>query len=295
MAAPLGSISRLDRLRSAVDERLCSVVGRVEPVPLRDALGETMEGGKRIRPLLAMLSCAAAGGSELDALSVGTAIELLHGASLVHDDIMDGAELRRGRPSMNFRHGTSAAILGGDLLIALAFHAIISDRLTNKPSILQEFSRTFVTLCEGQSDDIAFSGLDPVDPVAHREMVRKKTAELLAAGMAMGALVATDDRETVSALREFGLCLGMAYQANDDLLDATSTEAQIGKSAGLDAKNHRETYLTMAYPKVDKVAMVRALIEEHTRSAIAQLHRLPAGDAVESLATIASRLVERTH
>jgi geranylgeranyl pyrophosphate synthase len=295
MSDPAPALSQLDLLKSAVDERIVEVVSSVEPASLRDALANTLEGGKRIRPLCALLACAAAGGSELDALNGGVAIELLHGASLVHDDIMDGSEVRRGKPSLHVLHGVPAAILAGDLMIATAFRVLHGDERARKVRVVQEFTEAFVQLCEGQSHDIAFSDSDPIDLSGHREMVRKKTAQLLARALKIGALMATDDDRTIESLYRFGLHLGLAYQAKDDILDECGTEQRTGKPRGLDRKNGRTTYLTMAYPETDTESVVRSVVEDETGLALHALGQVPPTPARAMLAHLARMLVERQY
>jgi geranylgeranyl pyrophosphate synthase len=282
-------------LKAAVDERLTAVLSTVESPKLRASLMATFEGGKRIRPICTLLSCAAAGGREIDALNAAVAVELLHSASLIHDDIMDRSELRRGKPTLHSHYGLPTAILAGDLLIALAFKALHGDPRNQKGRILEEFANTFVQLCEGQSEDIGFTDIDPIDPAAHREMVRKKTAELLASALAIGALVATENVNTVGCLRNFGLHLGLAYQAQDDLLDEHGNVELTGKPKGVDRRNGRLTYLTMAYPKVDTLTVVRSAVEEETEKALRALEMLPPTNARASLAALAGMLTERQH
>jgi len=290
---PLNTQSSLDLLKVSVDERISAAVLTVESLPLRSAVAHAVAGGKRLRSLLAMLACAAAGGRELDAQDAGVAIELLHGASLIHDDIMDGSELRRGAVTLHVKHGFPAAILAGDTLIALAFNVLHRSPLRKNPRILAEFSTAFLRLCEGQSEDIAFPASLSVDPEAHREMVRKKTAELLAASLAMGAAAATEDENLVRVLRDYGIHLGLAYQAKDDLLDATGREDIAGKSLQLDRRNGRRTYLTMAYPQVETLAAVSSIVEEHTAAALLHLEALPPSESRECLRGIASMLTRR--
>lgn len=291
--SPAKVFSGFELLKVAVDERLAAVLSLVESPKLRTSLTATLEGGKRIRPICTLLSCATAGGREIDALNAAAAVELLHSASLIHDDIMDRSELRRGKPTLHALYGLPTAILAGDLLIALAFKALHGDPRNQKGRILEEFSTTFVQLCEGQSEDIGFTRIDPIDPAAQREMARKKTAELLASALAIGALVATENANTVGSLRTFGLHLGLAYQAKDDLLDESGSVEMTGKPKGIDRRNGRSTYLTMAYPHIDTVAVVRSTVEEETEKAMRALEVLPPTEARASLAALAGMLTER--
>jgi geranylgeranyl pyrophosphate synthase len=293
VAIPVHSQSYIDTLKGIVDDRIASVLAPVRPPALRRALEEALAGGKRIRPILTVLACAAAGGKEADALPIGIGVELLHGASLLHDDIMDNSSLRRGEPTMHVRYGVPAGIVAGDMLVALATQQVLRAEHPRMPDLLMEFSATFVALCEGQSHDIGLSAGNPLDAETHREMVRMKTAELLASAVALGAMVATDDTSAIEALRRFGLNLGMAYQAKDDLLDATGTEETLGKTPGIDERNGRRTYLTMAYPAVRTTSVVESLVREYTDRALLALDVLPPTRARTTLASLACALVER--
>jgi geranylgeranyl pyrophosphate synthase len=282
-----------DVLIALVNEKIDAVFSGIDRPELRRALQHATSGGKRIRPVLTMLSCAAAGGRESDAVEPAAAVELLHAASLVHDDIMDGSDLRRGEPTLHILHGISGGILVGDTLIALAFRLLAGSALANRQEIMEEFSASYLHLCEGQSDDIAFSGGDPLDVDRHRDMVRKKTAELVGASMAMGAMAASSDRHRIEALRGFGVKLGMAYQVKDDLLEVTGREDLVGKRLGTDIRNGRRTYLTMAYPEVDTVARASNIVSEFTVQALLDLQALPETWARMQLASIAEMLAGR--
>lgn len=281
----LGYAGEMVRL---VNGRLHGLLDEISPPPLRTPMLHALEGGKRIRPLLALASCAAAGGRESDALDAASAIELLHAASLVHDDIMDGSDLRRGRPSVQAAFGVPAAVLAGDAMIALSFRSIRRTRGPNRERILQEFEEAFLVTCEGQAEDLGLSAAAPADGDAHRETARRKTAKLLEACAAIGALAAAADDSAVQLLRRFALHLGMAYQMRDDLLDALGDEAVTGKPAGQDARNGRTTFLT-----ANPAERVSALVDQHTRSACSTLDSLPAAPAREHLRSLAGSLAGR--
>ncbi len=282
-----------DRIAFLIEDRLNQACASVGSGPLRAAMMHSIEGGKRIRPRLTVLACAAAGGRGQEALDPATAIELLHAASLVHDDIMDRSDLRRGRPTLHALHGIPAAILAGDALVGVAFRLLASAAMPNRQKILAEFAAAYVHLCEGQSGDIGFADSFPLDVPGHRRMVRKKTAELLGAALAIGAMVATADESVCASLRRYGLQLGMAYQAKDDLLELTGTEVRMGKRPGTDLRNGRTTFLTMAYPETDSIAAVSGLIREHTASALRELDSLQPTPARRELEMVATLLVQR--
>jgi geranylgeranyl pyrophosphate synthase len=290
-----------DYLLDAVNEKISLVLSDIVPSQLMKVCAYSMEGGKRIRPLLTMLSCSAVGGGALDALSGAAAIELLHSSSLVHDDIMDGSSLRRGRSTLHTQYDVPTAILAGDTLIALAFRLLHRMQAPRKQKVTHEFTEAFLHTCEGQSYDIHLSSNEGMDVAHHRLMAEKKTAKLLEAATTIGAMIGTPDESMISALREFGLNIGMAYQAQDDLLDVEGDEGVAGKTLGGDVRNGKHTFLKLAYPAADEgrvpssmsISDVAALVGDLTTTACHALDMLPNTPARECLASLAASLVER--
>ncbi len=256
---------------------------------LRGVVEYAMDGGKRVRPLLTLLTCAAAGGDPFDALDGAVACELLHTASLLHDDIMDRAELRRGRRTVHTLYDTPTAILAGDAITALAFRHVHRLPLPARDPSLRLFIDGFLALCEGQSQDLRGAA-----GKHHDVMVEKKTARLLEVCTGLGGIVAGADPAVILRLRVFGRNLGMAFQAVDDLLDATGTEESTGKTVTADARNGRATYLTTARAAADPLARVRATIADYTDAAVRAVSSLPSSEARESLLRIAVELLGRT-
>jgi len=281
------------RIPLDIDGVIMLSVAAIEPAPLREVLRQSTAGGKRLRPLLTALSCAAAGGRESEALEAGAALELLHASSLVHDDIMDQAELRRGMPTVYRRHGVPMAIVAGDTLLALAFRLIQRVQSPRKDRILETFTGCFLDLCAGQSADILPEASRSGDAESHRWMVERKTARLVEACTRIGAFLGTGDEHQVNALSRFGFSLGMAYQAADDLLDAVGNEQETGKSVGTDLVNGRQTFLTLAYPSTDRPTAIRTTVEAYTTGALHSLNTLPDSPARERLAQLALALIER--
>lgn len=282
-----------ERIRSDVDRTIARALGHLEGASLRGVLEHATTGGKRIRPMLTVLACAAAGGRDEDALPAAAALELLHASSLVHDDIMDDAQLRRGAPAIHVAHGIPKAILAGDALVALAYRVLSEGPSLAPAETLSVFSNCFLSLCEGQCADIDTKESMLYDPSGHHWIVERKTARLAEACMRIGALAATTDRRLIDAAARFGLHLGFAYQATDDLLDAIGNEAVMGKSTGRDAQNGRQTYLTLAYPDTDRIAATRTIIEHHTVQALAALDELPGSEARSRLHILARILLDR--
>jgi geranylgeranyl pyrophosphate synthase len=281
------------RLKVVVDERVESVALRTSSPDLRAALQYCTEGGKRVRPVIAMLSCAAAGGKDLDALDVGVAVELLHTASLVHDDIMDRSETRRGKQAVHAKFGRDVAILVGDALTAMAFRLLHGISSPRKDRILKLFSDTFFNLCEGQAEDLALSKREAVREDEHESMVQKKTAELLEVAAGLGALIASEEEQRVRCLRCFGMYVGMAFQVLDDVLDVVGNEQVIGKPVGVDAKNARRTFVSLEYAVDSEASEASSRATEYTQAACSSLDDLDASTARECLVLMAQSLLKR--
>jgi len=283
----------LNRLGALVDARIAEVTAALQPRSLRSAVEYALEGGKRVRPKVVMLACGAVGGNELDALDPGTAVELLHTASLVHDDIMDRSDFRRGRTTLHVLYDVPTAILVGDTLTALAFRTIQNVHSPRKDLVLQLFSSGFVDLCEGQGEDLSLTGTGGTDLAAHRVMVEKKTARLLEIAAGIGATIGSPEEHRLRCLRCFGMHVGMAFQALDDLLDIVGEEDTVGKPTGSDARNGKQTYLSVAYPAADSINLVKSLAAQHTMAACDALETLANSPARSCLVAMAQSLLLR--
>jgi len=280
-------------LPGTIDELMRNAIADVEPEGLRRLLERAVAGGKRLRPLLTALSCEAAGGRARDTIVAGAALELLHSSSLVHDDIMDKAEMRRGMPTIVHGDGLSMAVLAGDALLAIAFRLINSIASPRRQKIQEVFTSAFLALCEGQYADVRPPDTAGEAAPAHAWMVERKTASLVEACTMIGGLLATAHPMYVRALAAYGRSLGLAYQATDDLLDAIGTHEETGKSVGLDSKNGRRTYLTLAYPERDEAAEIRALVAHQIGEACKALDALPPSPSRDRLVDIALSLIDR--
>ncbi len=282
-----------EEMRSHIDARLRGAVDEVASELLRGTLRHALAGGKRVRPMMTMMACATVGGRSLDALEAGVAIEMLHTASLVHDDIMDASNLRRGQETVHHRFGVPAAVLTGDALVAMALRTIQRLDHPRKDEIVRQFGEAYFALCEGQGDDLGFAVLAPASSEAHTTMVRNKTARLLECAARAGALIGTEEPRAHEALARFGLNIGMAYQAHDDLLDLTGTEEVLGKPVGVDARNGRQTFLTVRGNGDDVVAHAASIVESYTAAACKSLDDLPPSEAREFLRALAGSLIGR--
>jgi geranylgeranyl diphosphate synthase type I len=202
-------------------------------------------GGKRLRPAMLLLAAEAAGGDPEKLAAAGVAVELVHNFTLIHDDIMDNADLRRGKPSVHSLWGISGAILAGDTLYSKAFQIlgmtpVDSDRILQAMDVL---SRTCTAICEGQWLDLEFERRELVSEREYMEMIEKKTGVLYGAAAGMGAVLAGASKDVVYGLEKFGLLTGMGFQIHDDVLDLTAPEEVLGKRRGGDLVEGKKTLI----------------------------------------------------
>ncbi len=218
-------------------------------------------GGKRIRPILTLWACGACGGNIPMALPAANAIELFHTFTLVHDDIMDKAALRRGYPTINSSQGVNTAILAGDTLLGLAYNSLQNLPKKNISEAAKILTRALITVCEGQSDDEESGKLPSQSLASYYSMINKKTSALLEAAVGLGALVAGAARTKAKALQLFAREVGLGFQIQDDALDL-SNSALWGKEFGKDLKNGKKGILFILAQKyitaADKKVFARA-------------------------------------
>lgn len=202
--------------------------------------------GKRLRPMLCLLACTEVGGDPAQALVAGAALELLHNFSLIHDDIEDGDELRRHRPTVWKIWGVPQAVNAGDAMFALAFAAL--QRLTRRGvsaeitlQALQRFTQICLALTEGQHLDMSFEQRSDVTVAEYMRMIQGKTAALVGASVAIGALIGGATAAQVNALQEFGCAIGLAFQIQDDILGIWGNPAVTGKAAGNDILRRKKS------------------------------------------------------
>ena len=208
-------------------------------------------GGKRIRPILTLLSCGLCGGDIDEAIPAALAVEILHNFTLVHDDIMDSAETRRGEPSVYKKWDSNIAILTGDVMFADAYKQLHyygeSDKFTKQEFAAMHhiFSRSIITVCEGQALDMEFVDRTDVSDKEYLQMIGGKTAALLSGALEMGAVAAHSSHHKRAELADLGYEMGIAFQIQDDLLDATADPEKFGKRPGGDIYEGKKTYLTI--------------------------------------------------
>ncbi len=214
------------------------------PVELYEPMRYIMElGGKRARPLLSIASALSAGGNIENALPIGHTMEVFHNFTLVHDDILDNARLRRGQPTVHEKWNTPTAILSGDNMLVKAFEYLLAYQGKQKDEILNMFTRTAREVCEGQQMDMEFSQLEDVTEESYLEMIRLKTAVLLGCCAYGGASSAGASHEKAKKYYTFAESLGLAFQLDDDWLDTFGDASKTGKKAGGDIEEGKKTWL----------------------------------------------------
>src|SRR5690554_737158 len=200
-------------------------------------------GGKRIRPMLTLMACDIFGEDVNKALPAATAVEIFHNFSLIHDDIMDKAPLRRGNATVHEKWDLNAGILSGDAMLILAYQYFEKYEPESFRELAKLFSKTALEVCEGQQWDIDFEERDDVTVDQYLKMIEYKTAVLVAAAFQMGAIVAETSDKNKQDVYDFGLNLGIAFQLQDDYLDTFGNSATFGKQIGGDIIENKKTYL----------------------------------------------------
>ncbi len=237
-------------------------------------------GGKRIRPLLVLMGNELFDEIKPDAWQVATAVELFHNFTLIHDDIMDKAPLRRGKETVHEKFGQHTALLAGDVMLVKAYEYLNKIDKDLIHPILKWFNRTAAEVCEGQQLDMDFEKMETVSLDAYIEMIALKTSVLLAGALRMGAVIGGAGLRNADHLYEFGKNLGIAFQVQDDYLDAFGNPEKFGKKVGGDILANKKTFLLihaqevgtpmqkhelldlMAYDGADKVEKVLAIYKE---------------------------------
>ncbi len=216
-------------------------------------------GGKRIRPVLTMLAYQAVSGRDpREALNLATAIELFHNFTLMHDDIMDRAPFRRGKPSVHTRWNEDIAILSGDALFALSMEMIVKDFPEKAAELTLAYSEVSLEVCEGQMEDMDMAEQEDADIPMYLEMIRKKTAALLGGCMRMGAIAGGASPLIQQKFKEFGESLGLGFQLQDDLMDAFPP-AGFGKQVGGDIIENKKTFLLLKAQELAHTAQQQQL------------------------------------
>ncbi|ELY41220.1 polyprenyl synthetase family protein [Natronorubrum tibetense] len=278
-------MERLERRRALIEERLVEVVDALEPDSLREEVRHTaLSGGKRVRPMVALLACETVGGSAEDAVDFGVGIELVHSASLVIDDIIDRSELRRGTTSAWAEFGYGPAIVSSDGLLGEAFALFSAD-----PKATQVVAEAMVELGVGEATELS---AEPETEEEYMTLARRKTGALFRAAAELGAIAADSDPVTVEALGEYAERVGVAFQIRDDVLDAIADPEELGKPTGHDAALERPSVVQVTDLSPEE-ANARARAESDR--AIKALDRVEIADptARDYLLELAEFVVER--
>lgn len=230
-----------------------------EPAGLYDPMRYILElGGKRIRPVLALIAADAVGGDVKKALPAALAVEVFHNFSLVHDDIMDEAPLRRGKATVHEKWDANTGILSGDVMLVKAYQCLDAYPAELFKELTQLFSKTAKEVCEGQQYDMDFPQQNSVSQAEYLHMIKNKTAVLLGCSLQMGAMIGGLSLEESQPFYDFGIELGLAFQLQDDYLDAFGDPLTFGKQVGGDIIENKKTLLyLLALEKGDKGQQVQ--------------------------------------
>ncbi|MCH2198458.1 MAG: polyprenyl synthetase family protein [Flavobacteriales bacterium] len=245
-------------------------------------------GGKRIRPAMVLAAAEAFGASQEKAMDVALAVETFHNFTLMHDDIMDKAPLRRGMPTVHEKWNANTAILSGDAMLVQAYQHLSKSDPAQLPELMKLFNHTAIEVCEGQQLDMEFETRDNVTVDEYMEMIELKTSVLLAAALKMGAIIAGASEEDQAKIYSYGIKVGLAFQLQDDYLDAFGDPEKFGKQVGGDILADKKTFLYLMCQDLasaeqlkslksfhgvvseEKVAVVKDLFESTGASAIAK-------------------------
>lgn len=229
-----------DRVSDLFDDRDYMAIPKELYEPIQYSLSQ---GGKRLRPLLCLMSCSLFGGKLEDVYNSSIGLEIFHNFTLLHDDIMDKSSLRRGVPSVYHKWNTNTAILSGDTMFVLAYEYVA---LTNPDIIvdtIHAFNKTAREVCEGQQYDMNFENENHIKIEDYMEMIRLKTAVLIAAALKIGAIAAKASQSQIEKIYDFGILIGLAFQLRDDYLDAFGDQNVFGKPIGNDIITNKKTFL----------------------------------------------------
>jgi len=300
---------------------------RREPKGLYEPIAYTLAaGGKRLRPTLALIASALFGGKEEEVLPAALALEIFHNFTLLHDDVMDRAQVRRGRPTVHVKWDDNTAILSGDQMLIEAYRQLSHVPADKLPQVLRWFNEMATGICEGQQYDVDFEHAEHVTIADYMKMIELKTSVLLANALRTGAYIAGADEKAQEALYRFGIHIGLAFQIQDDILDVYGDPKTFGKAIGGDICCNKKTLLLLTALEsadeatkhelygwlatcghdAEKIAAVTAIynrlgvreacekaMEEHTFLALQQLACLPQNDACRQLRELAEKLTNR--
>lgn len=246
-------MQQLEAYSILVEDTVNSIEFPTHPANLYDPLRYFMTlGGKRMRPILTLMGAELFGTDKKDALSAAMAVEVFHNFTLIHDDIMDEAPLRRGKETVHTKWNSNIAILSGDVLFVKAYQLLAGQDRNQLPDLLELFNKTAIEVCEGQQMDMDFETRSDVSESEYIEMIRLKTSVLLGCALELGAIVANAEQKDRKNLYDFGQYLGIAFQIQDDILDLYADPEKFGKQVGGDVISNKKTLLNLkAYELAD--------------------------------------------
>lgn len=310
-----------------INQAIESLNWNKEPKGLYEPIAYALaSGGKRIRPTLALIASDMFGGKEQEVLPAALALEVFHNFTLLHDDVMDRASVRRGRPTVHVQWNDNTAILSGDQMLIEAYKLLSSVPEAKLPTVLRWFNEMATGICEGQQYDVDFEQMDDVRIEDYMKMIELKTSVLLANALRTGGYIAGANEAEQDALYQYGLHIGLAFQIQDDILDVYGDPKTFGKTIGGDICCNKKTFLLLTALKTadleskaelnkwlrisdrneEKIAAVTALynrlgvrragedaMEKHTSIALQQLDKLPQNKATDQLRQLAERLATR--
>lgn len=311
-----------------INEAIAKLDWKRQPYGLYEPIEYTLAaGGKRVRPQLAMIASHMFGGQDQDVLPAALALEIFHNFTLLHDDVMDHAEVRRGRPTVHVKWNENTAILSGDQMLIEAYKMLSQVPADKLPKVLQLFNKMATEICEGQQYDVDFESQERVAIDDYLLMIRLKTSVLLATALQMGAYIAGAGEREQDALYQFGIHIGLAFQIQDDILDVWGDPATFGKAIGGDIACNKKTFVTLTalqladedsrhalhtwlsqtmQDNVEKIAAVTAIYDrlevraecekrvvELTQQALSYLSTLPQNAAADQLRQLADKLNTR--
>lgn len=258
----------INKAREVLNEEISNIDLPIVPANLYEPIGYIMSlGGKRMRPILALMGCELFGGEMEDAVRPAIGIEVFHNFSLVHDDIMDAAPLRRGQQTVHEKWDPNIAILAGDAMMIMAYRFLMQVPKDKLPEILDLFNQTALKVCEGQQLDMDFESNSDVTIAEYLQMIEYKTAVLLGCSLKIGALIGGAPEKEAKLLYDFGINTGLAFQIQDDYLDAFGESGQFGKQSGGDIRANKKTFLylkALEYASEQQHQRLKELFSEKT-------------------------------
>ncbi len=284
-----------DDMIGIIDQGLAEAVPLAEPSSLHEAVGHLLKaGGKKVRPILTLVSCEAVGGNAIASLDIAVAIELLHVASLIHDDILDGDTLRRGVRTVHSIWGTETAIIAGDLLIGKAIELATNAKY---PSVLNLMALATIEMCEGEILERELQkNIELISEQTCLKIVKKKTASLMRVAAESGAIIGGGSEKTIESISRYGELVGMAFQVRDDVLNFTSDESIIKKPSRTDLTAMRPNLVLLNHANGEldrRIIDVQKTAERFSHRAKMEIRELglqqKPKNALEELADFASK------